>query len=175
MQSHFSKAQPRRNDAASRGEAAGCGVPPGCASQLASSLRCSVQSNGRSSSVRRVAVSSTGCRPCKIVLPRIGRAYALARWPIDWGISIVAPVLVEKGVATGYGYKHTSYSIIFPGAPTGAVENALVSVSAAEAYDDFAEILYRGLFTSEISGPTASSSPRLFDNIVTSTSSGVFY
>ena len=108
------------------------------------------------------------------LLPRIGRAYALARWPIDWGISIVAPVLVEKGVATGYGYKHTSYSIIFPGAPTGAVENALVSVSAAEAYDDFAEILYRGLFTSQISGPTASSSPRLFDSIVTSTSSGVF-
>ena len=107
------------------------------------------------------------------LLPRIGRAYALARWPIDWGISIVAPVLVEKGVAAGYGYKHISYSIIFPGAPSGAVENALVSVSAAEAYDDFAEILYSGLFASEISRSAASSSPRLFDNIVTKTSSGV--
>jgi hypothetical protein len=49
-----------------RGGAAACGIPPGCAAQLASSLRCSVQSNGRSSSVRRVAVSATGCRPCKI-------------------------------------------------------------------------------------------------------------
>jgi len=109
------------------------------------------------------------------LLPRIGRAYALARWPIDWGISIVAPVLVEKGVAAGYGYKHTSYSIIFPGAPSGAVENALVSVSATEAYDDFAEILYSGLLASESSrSAAASSSPRLFDNIVTKTSSDVF-
>jgi GNAT superfamily N-acetyltransferase len=108
------------------------------------------------------------------LLPRIGRAYALARWPIDWGISIVAPVLVEKGVASGYGYKHISYSIVFPGAPSGAVENALVSVSATEAYDDFTEILYSGFFASEFSRSAASSSPRLFDNIVTKTSSGVF-
>jgi GNAT superfamily N-acetyltransferase len=108
------------------------------------------------------------------LLPRIGRAYALARWPVDWGISIVAPVLVEKGVAAGYGYKHTSYSIIFPGAPSGAVENALVSVSAAEAYEDFAAILYSGFADSGISKSAASSSPRLFDSIVTKTSSGVF-
>ncbi len=36
------------------------------ARQLSRRLRCSVQSSGRSSSVRRVAVSSTGCRPCRI-------------------------------------------------------------------------------------------------------------
>jgi len=51
---------------AGRGGAAACSIFPDCAAQLASSLRCSVQSNGRSSSVRRVAVRSTGCRPCKI-------------------------------------------------------------------------------------------------------------
>ncbi len=68
----------------------------------------------------------------------------LARWPIDWGISIVAPILVEKGVAAGYGYKHASRSIIFPDAPTGAVENVLLSVSAAEAYDDFTAMLFEG-------------------------------
>jgi len=51
---------------AGRGGAVACGISPGCAAQLASSLRCSVQSNGRSSAIRRVAVSSTGCRPCKI-------------------------------------------------------------------------------------------------------------
>jgi hypothetical protein len=34
--------------------------------QLASNRCCSAQSSGRSSSVRRVAVSSIGCRPCKI-------------------------------------------------------------------------------------------------------------
>jgi hypothetical protein len=105
------------------------------------------------------------------LLPRIGRAYALARWPIDWGISIVAPVLVDKGVAAGYGYKRVSYSINFPGAPSGAIENVLVSVSAAEAYDDFATILSRGLLATERSRSAESSSARRFDNIDTSTSS----
>ncbi len=105
------------------------------------------------------------------LLPRIGRAYALARWPIDWGISIVAPVLVEKGVAAGYGYKHESRSIIFPGAPSGAVDNVLVSVSAAEAYDDFAEILLNGFLAWDASNLAAPSSASRFDSIETKISS----
>ena len=40
--------------------------------QLASRLCCSVQLRGRSSSVRRVAVSSTGCRPCRIASTSCG-------------------------------------------------------------------------------------------------------
>lgn len=104
------------------------------------------------------------------LLPRIGRAYALSRWPIDWGISIVAPILVEKGIAAGYGYKHASRSIIFPGAPTGAVENVLLSVSATEAYDDFTEILLNEFSASATSGsPLAPVS--LFDSIDTKISS----
>src|SRR5437868_12020353 len=59
------------------------------------------------------------------LVPRLGRAYALARWPVDWGISFVAPVLVEKGVAQGYGYKHASYSIFYPGSPWGDLEVVL--------------------------------------------------
>ena len=51
---------------AGRGGGAACGISPGCAAQLASSLCCSVHSRGRLSSVRRVAVNSTGCRLCKI-------------------------------------------------------------------------------------------------------------
>jgi len=105
------------------------------------------------------------------LLPRIGRAYAAARWPLDWGISIVAPILLQKGVASGYGYKHASHSIIFPDAPTGAVENVLVSVSAAEAYDDFMEILTNGFFESAASNLTAGSSGNVLDNIDTRTSS----
>jgi GNAT superfamily N-acetyltransferase len=75
------------------------------------------------------------------ILPRMGRAYALARWPVDWGISLVAPVLVDKGVAAGYGYQHVSYSVSYPGSPWGDIEFALVSLSALEAYDDFAASL----------------------------------
>jgi GNAT superfamily N-acetyltransferase len=107
------------------------------------------------------------------LLPRLGRAYALARWPIDWGITITAPILVEKGVTAGYGYKHFSRSIIFPGAPTGAVENVLASVSADEAYDDFETMLLRGFFrpVSSIAVPSgAFSSGSLRDNIDTKTS-----
>ena len=78
------------------------------------------------------------------ILPRMGRAYALARWPVDWGISLVAPVLVDKGVAAGYGYKHVSYSVSYPGSPWGDIEFALVSLSALEAYEDFAAILAAG-------------------------------
>ncbi|MGH6681215.1 MAG: hypothetical protein ACREDL_20320, partial [Bradyrhizobium sp.] len=62
------------------------------------------------------------------LLPRLGRAYALSRWPVDWGFGIAAPILVERGVTARYGYKHASRSIIFPGAPSGAVDNFLVSV-----------------------------------------------
>jgi hypothetical protein len=62
----FRQSSAGRNDKPAAVRTAVCGISSGCAAQLANSLRCSVQSNGRSSSVRRVAVSSTGCRPCKL-------------------------------------------------------------------------------------------------------------
>jgi len=104
------------------------------------------------------------------LLPRLGRAYAVARWPVDWGISFVAPILVEKGIAAGYGYKHSSYSIAFPGSPWGDLEVVLVSLSAMEAYEDLADALLKltsgfGIVTS------ASSFSNLFDDKVTKTSS----
>ena len=46
MQSQFGKAQTGRQRRAGRAGAATCGISPGCAAQLASSVRCSVQSNG---------------------------------------------------------------------------------------------------------------------------------
>jgi len=109
------------------------------------------------------------------LIPRLGRAYALARWPVDWGMSLVAPILVDKGVAEGYGYKHASYSIVYPGSPWGDAEFVLVSVSAAEAYDDFANLLKTTLSNPELERSTTSSSPSVFETTVTKTSSdGVF-
>jgi hypothetical protein len=105
------------------------------------------------------------------VLPRLGRAYAVARWPVDWGISFVAPILVEKGVAAGYGYKHASYSISFPDSPWGDLEVVLVSLSAEEAYADFAETLVRQSADSAASDSARSVSSNLFDDKVTNTSS----
>ena len=72
-----------------------------------------------------------------------GGGASTARWPVDWGISFVLPKLVDNGIAAGYGYKHTSYSIYFPGSVVGDVDVVLVSISASEAYADFAEALDR--------------------------------
>jgi hypothetical protein len=105
------------------------------------------------------------------LLPRLGRAYAVARWPVDSGISFVAPALVEKGIAAGYGYKHASYSIAYPESPWGDLEVVLVSLSATEAYADFAEMLLSPSPAAAVSGPGAAPSANLFDDKVTNTSS----
>jgi hypothetical protein len=104
------------------------------------------------------------------LVPRLGRAYALARWPVDWGISFVLPKLVENGIAAGYGYKRASYSIYFPGSVLGDVDVVLVSVSASQAYADFAETLDR-LGHSEPSISESSMSISFLDDKVTKISS----
>ena len=104
------------------------------------------------------------------LLPRLGRAYAVARWPVNSGISFVAPGLVEKGIAAGYGYKHASYSIAYPESPWGDLEVVLVSLSATEAYADFAEMLLSpSPAATAVSDPAPSAS--LLDDKVTNTSS----
>jgi hypothetical protein len=104
------------------------------------------------------------------LVPRIGRAYALARWPVDWGISFVLPNLVDNGVAAGYGYQRASYSIYFPGSVVGDVDVVLVSVSASAAYADFAEALDR-LGHSEPSISASSTSISFLEDKVTKISS----
>ena len=104
------------------------------------------------------------------LVPRLGRAYALGRWPVDWGISFVLPKLVDDGIAAGYGYKRASYSIYFPGSVLGDVDVVLVSVSASQAYADFAEALDR-LDHSESSISESSMSISFLDDKVTKISS----
>jgi len=109
--------------------------------------------------------------PPSRLLSRLGRAYALARWPIDWAFAFMAPVLVRKGVAAGYGYAHASSSIFFPQSPWGDLEVVLTSVSAVEAYDDLANFMTTELSGSEESGSAATSSSSIFDDRVTRISS----
>jgi hypothetical protein len=104
------------------------------------------------------------------LVPRLGRAYALARWPVDWGISFVLPNLVDNGIAAGYGYKRASYSIYFPGSVLGDADVVLVSVSASEAYADFAESLDK-LDHSESSVSASSMSISFLDDKLTKISS----
>ena len=104
------------------------------------------------------------------LVPRLGRACALGRWPVNWGISFVLPSLVDNGIAAGYGYKRASYSIYFPGSVLGDVDVVLVSVSASQAYADFAEALDR-LDHSEPSISKSSRSVSFLEDKVTKISS----
>jgi GNAT superfamily N-acetyltransferase len=110
------------------------------------------------------------------LLPRLGRAYALARWPLDWGISFVDRDLVEKGVATGYGYKHVSFSVAFPGSPWGALDLAVVSVSPEEAYADFTKVLLAKFSSSKSSHSSGEAAVSTREHRLTKVSSdGVFH
>jgi hypothetical protein len=111
--------------------------------------------------------------PPSRLLSRLGRAYALARWPIDWVFALMAPVLVQKGVAAAYGFLHPSHSLFFPGSPWGDLEVVLNSTSAEEAYADLANFLTTELSASvsEESASAPKSSSIFFDDRVTKTSS----
>jgi hypothetical protein len=101
---------------------------------------------------------------------RLGRAFAAATWPVDWMMCLVVPVLADKGVASGYGYKHFSRSIVFPKSHLGDLEMVVAYLSGDEAYADFDEFL-----TSGLSNPTyfdrSDSSANRFENMVTRISS----
>jgi hypothetical protein len=110
------------------------------------------------------------------LLARLGRAYAMSRWPVDWAIALVAPILVAKGVSSGYGYRHASPSIFYPASPWGDLEVVLAYMSQSEAYDDIAEYLVNEFSRSISGGLSPASSRRPRDDKVTSTSSeGVFH
>jgi hypothetical protein len=110
------------------------------------------------------------------LMARLGRAYAMSRWPVDWIIALVAPVLVAKGVSSGYGYKHASHSIFYPASPWGDLEVVLAYLSQCEAYNDIAEYLANELSARATDDLLTASSPNPRDDRVTSTSpEGVFH
>jgi hypothetical protein len=73
------------------------------------------------------------------LMPRIGKAYACSRWPIDWAVGFIGLGNVEKGLANSYGQKNLSYSIVYPGSSWGEV--ALVYTSVTEVYQDLIDYL----------------------------------
>jgi len=78
------------------------------------------------------------------LLPRIAKAYAVSRWPIDWTFGFVTRVLVEKGVASSsYGTGRYSYSVWFPDLPFG--ELVVAYTAAQEVYEDLAKYLTTAL------------------------------
>jgi hypothetical protein len=108
------------------------------------------------------------------LFPRMGRAYALARWPVDWSFSFVAPPLVEKGIAHGYGYRHLSRSIVYPDTQWGVIDAVLATLTAAEAYEDFADFLVSDLSGDPDNAGRFSDSTVLDDSVMKISSEGVF-
>jgi hypothetical protein len=114
------------------------------------------------------------------LFPRIGRAYACARWPIDWTISYVAPILVEKGVAAGYGQKNFSHSIFYPASPWGDLEVVVAYTPAAEIYEDLETFAAAEFSASKPSAPSAAGSEAAWrstslDKVTKTSSVGVFH
>ncbi len=113
--------------------------------------------------------------PSSRLISRLGRAYALARWPVDWTFALMSPLLVSKGLPRAYGYFHTSPSIFFPASPWGDLEVVVASVPTSEAYADLADFL-----ATELSGERGLGSRLpgsiISEHIVTNTSpEGVFH
>jgi len=101
---------------------------------------------------------------------RLGRAFAVARWPVDHMMCLVRTFLADKGVAHGYGYKHLSRSVFYPDSPMGDLEMVVAYLSATESYADFAEFMATGLSDPEYFGASELAANR-FENMVTRISS----
>jgi hypothetical protein len=84
-----------------------------------------------------------GCRLSRL-FPRIGKAYASTRWPLDWAMGYVSRRHIEKGIADSwYGHKHLGYSVFYPGAPWGNPEAVIVYSAVQEIYEDLADFMRR--------------------------------
>jgi hypothetical protein len=73
------------------------------------------------------------------LMPRIYKAYACSRWPIEWAIGFISVGNVAKGLARNYGQQNLSYSIIFPGSAWGEV--AIAYTPVVGVYQDLATFL----------------------------------
>ena len=105
------------------------------------------------------------------VVGRLGRAFAVSRWPVDWIMCLVMPVIVDRGIAAGYGYRHMTPGIMFPNSPYGDLQLYLVYLSAEESYADFSEFLSAELSSSAKFGGTVGVSETRLLQTVTSISS----
>lgn len=105
------------------------------------------------------------------VVGRLGRAFAVSRWPVDWVMCLVQQIIIEKGIAAGYGYRHMASGILFPESPYGDLDLFLAYLSAAEAYADFSEFLASELSVSKNDAGTVPSSHNRLLQTVTRISS----
>lgn len=85
---------------------------------------------------------------------RLGRAFAVSRWPVDWVMCLVERKTLEGGYVGGYGYRHVVGGIGFPGSQFKG-EVLAVYLSADEAYEDMSEFMEAELGTFGYDGRSA--------------------
>ncbi len=73
------------------------------------------------------------------LVPRIGKAYACARWPVDWIFGYVTSEHAKWGMPASYGHRHVSHSVTYPGTPWSDL--AIAYSSADDVYEDIASFL----------------------------------
>src|SRR5690349_11632711 len=73
------------------------------------------------------------------LVPRIGKAYACARWPVDWIFGYVTSEHARIGMPANYGHRHVSQSVTYPGTPWSDL--AIAYSSADDVYDDITSFL----------------------------------
>jgi hypothetical protein len=106
---------------------------------------------------------------------RIGKAYACARWPLDWAVAYISRTMVDKGLAVGVGHKHLSYSVFYPNSHWGELEVVLAYSTVQDIYDDLVAFVARAFAEGAAEVSLANSSPSMTDDKVTKISSdGVF-
>src|SRR5712692_10773399 len=113
-------------------------------------------------------------RHLSYLVPRIMKAYACARWPIDWSICYIGIENVSRGLAATYGHKNLSYSITYPGSHLG--EMVLAYTSADQFYDELSAYMESDGSVIEPRDFHEISVPTGFEQSVTNTSPvGVFH
>jgi hypothetical protein len=112
------------------------------------------------------------------LIPRIGKAYACSRWPLDWSFCLVTRVQVDRGLAASYGQKHLGFSLYYPGSPFGEIVIAYSRVT--EVYDDLtsflaSDLLGGALSSRELSGSVAPSVTSVEHEVTNTSREAVFH
>jgi len=110
---------------------------------LAAGERCEVLAPSAGRITGRVVFSGGGwyhpsCRGTGLstILPRISRAYAHSRWETDYTVSMVEPILTQKGVVQSYGYSKVEPMIRFLGSFRGDLDLHLIWMETEELLQD---------------------------------------
>lgn len=114
------------------------------------------------------------CRPdyrgkqLSYITGRTHKAYACARWPVDWSFCLIGINNVQRGLAGTWGHEHLGYSVFYPGSAFG--ELVVAYSSTAHFYADIADLMANAAVF-EPSDFASSSTPTGLEQSVTNTSS----